>query len=184
MNLSTQEILIKSFENYYQQAYEDLGYRVNISANEKLINNFFKHLEKQGYPKYSIGQDFINRFLLFQFEYWLDKDLENKPTLNWFIGKKAIERFCNVEDWEQKSYFVSVNTAHLKDLKQSQQTSEYELEQKKKYHNQEHGFIHCIENTTLYSSCIPCITCKFKVNCKELLKENYPLLFKRRLKNV
>jgi hypothetical protein len=182
-NLDTHQLLIKTFEFYYQQLYKDSGYRLNIAANEKLIQNFFKLLLKRGYPEYSLGSDFINSYFSFQIEYWREKEIKRRPTLNWFIGEKAVNRFFDVKDWSTQSYFVTLNTQDIKPYEATTQDNEYETQLKKKHHNKEQGFVFCVENTSLYSTSPTCLSCRFKEDCKKLLKENYPLLWRKRLKS-
>ena len=176
--MGAKEVLIKIFENYYQQAFNDPSYRVNVESNTRLIEDFYRHLDKHGYVRHSIGENFLKRFLLLQFDYYITKDLKVKPQINWFIGKKAIDRFFAVEDWEQKLYFVSQSTKHLTDYEEPKKESEYEIRIKKKQ-----DIVTCVQNTSLYSKCLPCITCKHKLECQKMLKQNYPLLWKRRMVN-
>lgn len=176
------DLLIKTFEHYYRQVYNDLGYRVSVSDNEKLINNFFKILDKEGYPKHSIGLNFLNNYFAFQVEYWQTKETKIKPTLNWFIGKKAIDRYFDVEDRDLKNYFVTLNTQTITPYEEEKDKGDYEDKLRKANHNKDNGLLFCLENTSLYISSATCITCKFKEPCKKLLKENYPLLWRKRLK--
>jgi hypothetical protein len=178
--MSNFDLLIKIFENYYSQIYEE-GYRLNTDKSKVTIDKFFKALNKQGYVDESIGHSFLDHFVLFQIEYWQDKEIERKPTLNWFIGTKAIERYFEVEDWSQRNYFISKNTKNLTPLKLVNEKTQYEEYQKSLYHNTEKGFFNCIENTSLYSKCSLCFTCSYRLDCKTLLKKNYPLLYKKRL---
>lgn len=179
--MDTKELLVKVFEHHFRQYY-DKYYRLNQGSNEKLIDNFFKRLSKRGYHMTSIGEDFLNRWFRFHFEYWQDKEIKRKPTLNWFIGIKAINRFFDVEDVELKNYWVNKNTSNLSSLATEEEDNLYEESLKQRYLNTDYGLIFCLENTSLYSKCLPCIRCKFKEECKKLLKENYPLLWKRRMK--
>lgn len=52
---------------------------------------------------------------------------------------------------------------------------------KAEYHNTNRGFMWCVANTTLYfHKSSKCATCKFKNECKELLKEEYPKIYVKR----
>lgn len=177
-----QETIVKCFEHYYSQIYNETGYRANIKAYQKHLDNFPKLLEKNGYKVPSIGLEWINSFILFQLEYYLGLETTSKIKLNWLIGKKAFDRYNSVEDWKQKNYWISINTSHLTKFELEQkQDNEYEINHRKKHHNTESGFLNCIKNTTLYIKHPICISCNFKDQCKKLLKENYPLLWRKRL---
>ena len=179
--MDTQQLLINIFEHYYSQVHDSNGFRVNKEANQKTIDKFFDLVSEKGYHWSSIGEDFLDNFLRYQFDYWRDKEIERKPTFNWFIGKKAIERYFNVEDKGLSNYWVSLNTSNLTPYKASQnEISDYEIQQRRKFHNTDNGLLYCLENTSLYIKHISCITCKFKTECKTLLKQNYPLLYRRR----
>lgn len=182
MIFALDDLLIQIFEHYYLQAYKR-GYRVNKETHQSIIANFFKYLSKNGYFETSIGQNFLDQYIRFQIEYWHEKEIQRQPTLNWFIGKKAIERYFAIENREQSNYFVSLHTKDFKPFKiEDSEIPEHEIRARKIYHNTDKGLLHCLENTTLYNKCIPCLTCKTKEKCKELLKENYPLLWKKRMK--
>jgi hypothetical protein len=181
--LDIRELLVKTFEHYYQQTYGYLGYRLDVSENEKLISNFFKLLAKNGYPEHSLGSNFLNNYFSFQVEYWQTKDIKRKPTLSWFIGKKAIQRYFDIKDRDQKNYFVSLNTQTIQPYEEKQDKGHYEDQLRKLNHNKENGLLFCLENTSLYTTSATCLTCKFKESCKSLLKENYPLLWRKRLKS-
>ena len=178
--LNNSDLLISIFEHYYNQVYGN-NYRVNKDASRSLIENFYKRLTKKGYNLMSIGKNFLEIFILFQFEYWKEKETKRHPTLNWFIGKKAIERFEAVEDWDNKIYWILVNLEQLKPYELPQEPDNYENELRKKYLNTEQGLLFCLKNTTLYNGCIWCVMCKVKEECKLLLKENYPNLWKKRI---
>jgi hypothetical protein len=181
MNAKNFDLLIQTYEHYYKQVFSDNSYRVNASENEKLIENFFKLLDKNGYVENSIGINFLNAFFAFQIEYWQTKEIQRKPTLSWFIGKKAIERYFSVEDRELKNYWVNLNTQGINLYEQKQEGNNYEDQLRKTYHNKDNGLLFCLENTSLYTTSATCLTCKFKEDCKKLLKQNYPLLWRKRL---
>lgn len=179
--MTSDTLLIKIFEHYYSNIFEK-GYRLNVTPNEKLIENFFKRLKKRGYNESSIGENFLNNFFIFQFNYWKDKETNLTPKLNWFIGKSAIERYFSIENIEKSNYFVALNTSKIENYKQKEEEDySYKIELRKKRHNTKQGLLFCLEHTDLYIKCLPCITCIHKEECKKLLKENYPLLWKRRL---
>lgn len=180
--IDKKELIVLIYEHYHTQAFGSY-YRVDLEKNKSLIDNFFLSLKEYGYI-YSVGEYFLNKYIRFQIDYWINKDTTRSNSLSWVLGSKAIKRFFDVEDWESKEYWISKNTSHIRDYvsKKNEEQHNHEEYFKKQYHNTEKGFLNCIENTSLYSKTALCITCNYKAGCKKLLRENYPVLYKKRLK--
>ena len=171
-------MIVQIFEHYYSQIYKK-NYSLNLKDSQKHIDSFYKIFDKKGFGREVIGINFLERFLLFQFEYWGNKETARKPQLHWFVGKKAIDRFLEVDDWKLANYWANLNV-NVKPFRPPKEDSDYSIEQRKKYHNTKRGLQYCLEHTDLYKKCVPCLTCNYKNSCKTILKENYPLLYRRR----
>jgi len=179
--VDSKDLLIDIFEHYYRQIYNDSGFRVNKKSNDKLISNFFSLLEKEGYHLSSISSNLLEDYIRYQAQYWYSKDTNRKPTLSWFIGKKALFRYLSEEDPEQYGYWVSKNIGHLTPYNyKTFGISEYEIDLREKYRTSSNTLLLCLENTSLYIKHRVCLSCNHREECKALLKQNYPLLSRRR----
>ena len=172
----------KLFNTCYKAFYNDSKHfsDPNNVTNKKTINNFLNRLKK-AYNINSIGENWLRHYFRFQFNYWLDKETDRRITLQWVLGKKAFDRYEKIDNWEQVNYHIEKNTSFITfENEKNERNLDYENQQRSKYLNQDIGLLWCIENTSLYDKCSPCFRCKFKQECKELLKANYPNLYKSR----
>lgn len=196
---------IETFYSYfYRQKYKDHKFTFNrTKATESVCNSFLKLVDKK-YSLQSVGYDFLYDYFLFQFQYWHDLTLENKFSekivIAWIVGKKAFERWeeRNQEfDWQMETYPI-VNTYELdkKDVLtlckpyeepiqiQKSKSVPYDSSKRirKQFLNTQKGFATCVEFTTLFDPAdVSCIKCAYRTDCKELLKANYPRLYKERI---
>ena len=179
--MDIRSLLISVYEHYYSNVYEK-GFRLNEEKNSSLIDKFlFELLKAKGYHYTSIGENFLNNYFRFQFDYWKEKETERNPSISWFIGAKAVDRYFNVEDRQLSEYWVSKNTSNIPSYKAPEsQISEYEIAKRKTNKLKSETLLSCIESTSLYVNHIVCITCKSKIDCKKILKQNYPLLYRKR----
>lgn len=142
----------------------------------------------------SVGEDFIRKFVLYGIQSWFNKgsdiDYSKMIRFNWVIGRDAIERWRKlgqetnmeiVRNCLKKDYDIKPTRMHsdipavVVTLRKSEERFKAE------FHNENRGMMWCVANTTLYFHRSPlCATCKFKVECKKLLKQEYPLIYKRR----
>lgn len=172
----------KLFNTCYKAFYNDPKHFCdpNNINNKKSINNFLKCIEK-AYNIHSIGENWLRHYFRFQFDYWLDKEIDRRITLQWILGKKAFDRYQKVDNWEQVNYHIEKNTSFIIfENEKDNQENNYENQQRLLHLNEDIGLLWCIDHTSLYDKCSACFRCKFKAECKELLKMNYPNLYKIR----
>lgn len=162
-------------------------YRCN-DADSRCWDNF---VEEFGL---NIGEDFVTKFIKYGFHSWFNddspKDYSHSIRFSWVFGKEAIKRWRsnNVETnlfIIRKSHLrekMIVNTSTSRE-RQSIITTVRKAEENMKsmYFNTERGFAWCVANTTLYHhKSIKCCACKWRNDCKDILKKNYPIIFKKR----
>lgn len=141
-----------------------------------------------------IGEEFIRKFAEYGIQSWFNsgckRDYSRDIRFNWVFGKTAISRW--------KKYDISTNVYitriglkkehKINVLKRKSNLSKivsnvrpFEEKFKAEYHNTNRGFMWCVANTTLYfHKSSKCATCVFKNECKELLKQEYPKIYKKR----
>lgn len=161
-------------------------YRCN-DADEQAFETFLNE-----YPE--VGEIFVRDFLLYQFQSWFNEDSEKDYThsirFNWCFGKTAIAR------WKKHSAStnafivrkglksrVNVANNHLSNEIDSVFLAIRVTEEKFKglFFNEKRGLLWCRANTSLYyHKSSWCATCNFKEECKQMLKENYPKVYKLR----
>jgi len=184
------------YEFFYRKIYNQKLYTFCPSESaEKQIKNFINLLHKR-YNIESLGDQFIVNYFIFQFKYWIQLDIQafNKQiNLSYIIGPKAFQRYIDRDvefDWTLTSV-VFKKTEILKSqlLRVIEITSDrkdelrYEELEKQRFQKSDRQFLHCIENTTLYTpKSKHCLTCTEKIECKNLLEEKYPQIFYHRFK--
>lgn len=141
-----------------------------------------------------IGEEFVRKFAEYGIQSWFNsgakKDYSREIRFNWVFGKSAIERW-NKYDIATNVYItrIGLKTDHkinvlkrkttLPELLLSIRPAEEKF--KAEYHNTKRGLLWCVANTTLYFHKSPkCATCKFKTECKEILKQEYPKIYVKR----
>lgn len=176
------EIGYRHFTNNYAFEFDPEMNKQGVS-----IDNFIKLLNEK-YGEESIGINFLVSYFEFQFEYWMDKATQRRISLNWIIGKKAFQRWIDIDDDELSNYFACKNVGnvfvkykekHTLAIDYNTETS-FEKKEKLKYYNTEEGFINCIRTTTLFCKSITCFQCRFKKDCKAILKKQFPNIYERR----
>lgn len=137
-----------------------------------------------------IGPDFMNRWAQYQFQSWFNdgatRDYNHAIRYNWiFNGGSAVKRWNALS--EDKRQWV-VRTSLKKDYRvkrsnvpRSAPTALFttlrscEEEAKKRFYGTARGLLWCVANTTLYNHrSSQCVVCKFKSDCLETLKAEYP----------
>ena len=185
------------YQLFYQKMYGNDDYVFNPSEQAlKQINKFLVLLNER-YKLETIGVNFLITYFVFQFDYW--NKCEIKEKTNWsnriqltgIIGDKAFVRWNTRDinfDWTMyQSEFLrkyKIITREIKDFFKEEKTLitniAEELE-KKRFYQTDRGFLNCIQTTTLYNHHSKlCILCKSKVDCKTMLKTNYPKIYEIR----
>jgi hypothetical protein len=161
------------------------NFLLRLTDNEsKCLNSFLDFLNKK--YKGRIDDNFIKNYTKYQFSYWNRLQTRHKNgyiPISWIYGKKAITRWEQDVDWlkfRQNSDFSISEKANVK-LSFLTQIDTQEESHKQKYHNKNKGLAWCSYNTTLYNhKSTNCLTCIFKLQCKEMLKLNMPNVYKLR----
>lgn len=141
-----------------------------------------------------IGEDFIRKFAEYGIQSWFNsgarKDYSREVRFNWVFGKQAISRW-NKLGAATNAKIVSKNLKQKHKINVVKKKTDLakivvavrpiEENYKAAFHNTKRGFMWCVANTTLYfHKSAKCATCDFKVECKELLKNEYPKIFIKR----
>jgi hypothetical protein len=141
-----------------------------------------------------IGEEFVRKFCEYGIQSWFNsgakKDYSREIRFNWVFGKTAIARWKKY-DIDTNVYITRIGLKKDHKINVIKKKTEIpalistirpaEEKFKAAYHNTNRGFLWCIANTTLYfHKSSKCATCKFKNECKELLKKEYPKIYVKR----
>ena len=139
----------------------------------------------------NIGEEFVRKFTEYGIQSWFNpgaqRDYSRAVRFSWIFGSAAIKRW-NALSAETRTWVVrnSLKTDHkINTLKRTTRVPELviklrpvEEKFKSEFHNTNRGLLWCVANTTLYHHrSSHCTTCKFKENCKEILKSEYPKIY-------
>ena len=142
----------------------------------------------------NIGEEFIRKFVQYGVQSWFNsgstRDYSRAVRFSWIVGSAAIKRW-NALPAETRTWCVrsSLKKEHkINTLKHKSQISELltkvrpaEEAFKSEFHNTNRGLAWCIANTSLFfHKSGLCTTCEFKENCKEILRIEYPTVYKLR----
>lgn len=178
------EDLLVSYEFFYKKYYKNEQYQLPRTEKVvKLATNFFQFLRKQD-SYHSLGLEFLSKYLSLQMNYWEGLKIQSydgKLNFSLVFGPKAFERYKNRnQDFDYQLVFF--NTTHLKQLFRVVETVDnYQNPIKLVFHNTPKGFSTCLEQTTLYNHLeTACCECKFKDDCKIILKKKFVNIYKSR----
>lgn len=175
--------LDKAYEYFYRVLYKEEKYVFRPTQNtDKVAQKFLLEIEKK-FNSFSINS--FTNYLNYQFNYWERLILQNDKRINYtfLFGDKSLTRFLErkIEFDYQFEYTLLKKSIITSWFTVPKEVTNYNNPIRLRFLNTEEGFVHCIQQTTLYdprdSSCIKCI---HKESCKKLLKQNYPKLFKNR----
>ena len=139
----------------------------------------------------NIGEEFVRKFTEYGIQSWFNpgaqRDYSRAVRFSWIFGSAAIKRW-NALSAETRTWVVrnSLKTDHkINTLKRTTRVPELviklrpvEEKFKSEFHNTNRGLLWCVANTTLFHHrSSHCTTCKFKENCKEILKSEYPNIY-------
>lgn len=140
-----------------------------IGIPETQLESFRKALEKF-YDIESLDKWFYWNYFLFQFTYWSGKKtrFEGAIPLNWILGKKAVEKWrLKPENWNYWCFeFLKKRQLELPISFDKFNLREIESIDRKRYYNQEQGFLLCQELDLYDSKHKDCILCKFRKKCQ------------------
>ncbi len=194
---------VEVFFSYFHERKYGAGQKFRTSkTTEGYCDTFLKLLHKE-YNLHCVGNQFLWDYFLFQFNYWHELNLQNgfsdKIVIAWIVGKKAFKRWTQRDkefDWaidkseiieayglDQKYLFRLTESLHEKPQTKIQSVPfDSSKRIRKEYLNTDKGFAICIEQTTLFDpKDFSCLKCNNRTDCKELLRVNYPTLFKQRI---
>lgn len=185
------EDLFKGFYLFYKKKYNQ-NTSTSILTN-KISEKFLLLIDKR-WKIETISYKWLWGYLIYQWSYWEDCNIQSfnkKVNFSFIYGEKAFQRYIyrNVEFdyqmYENNSLLIkySINETDFFSLfKKITEKNTYQNPHKSIKHNTEEGFNNCILLTTLYDPLdSSCINCNFKYNCKEILKVNYPRIYKSRI---
>lgn len=158
------------------QLYSKTGQNISLkdSSFKVYLDGFIDILdEKVGLP--SIGTSYIRDYFIFQFNYWIDKNTRFGSTImpNWILGKAAFQRWMDKnEHWK---YFNSLFIKKYRIIFDRNFTrvdlEDVEELERKRFHNQDEGLIHCRDFSSYNKYSTYCKTCRFRRDCY-LLEKN------------
>jgi len=188
----TEQYLALSFQAIYRQTSNNPKYRyMSLVKDYKMLSNFIKLISTQ-YQLITLGDDFTNRYIEYQLQYWsaLQNVREYSGYFNiaWIFGPKAFQRWLKTGQYKQTLFdtnkiikFKSVNSESEK-LKPP---TDYEEVEKNKTENDNRRFDWCYITTSLYHPLSDhCKQCVCSDQCKLALQSEYPDMFKKRVTNV
>ena len=197
------------FDVYDEDLYTEFFRQVSLNKNfvykpknhgllkeQLIICRFIKWLNKEYNQQVDIN--FLIDYFKFQFSHYSGVNTQygkNVIMLHWIIGQKAIDRWKNRD--VRKKWLVRVKLKNEVELKLTQTYNninkkrkqnkfkdiyKYEENDKRRFHNTEKGFQYCLYTTTLYNPLSKlCESCKFNIDCRDILNVNHPKLYKERI---
>lgn len=154
-----------------------------------------------------VGYEWLVEYFKFQFDYWIWRIDNGKEyyqygyksiKFNWVVGQEARKKFLKQEDTIYKhKHTRSINKAEVTMLHKLKEYSPENLKalkevflhdkstsERERFYNTNEGLINCLAQTTLYNPDLGiCLRCNNRMLCRDLLKENYPKLYKNRIEN-
>lgn len=192
----------KFVEFYIQRLLKNPYYKYkSTKIDESCFENFLIWCDEQ-YDLTSLGRDFLEKYVEYQFDYWYalvrkkitDKNY-NSVRFSWIFGDKARQRWVKFQKDPKRISQYWLKIRQQRDIQFSDfvfQTNVKVLKihptdelERGRYLNTEAGLLWCIDNTDLFhplSQC--CAECIYQSNCKKLLVENYHHLSKVRNVNI
>lgn len=178
----------------------DLYIELLEQVTKKQQNVKCNDIDKRGWDAFmdhyndNVGEEFIRKFAQYGFQSWFndgsDVDYSKRIRFGWVFGMAAIKRWnalgaeTNVyitrTDLKVKNKINNITTeTKFPELLTVLRPAEEKF--KESYLNTQKGMAWCMANTTLYfHKSSNCVVCKFKCECKKVLKENYPKVNKLR----
>jgi len=161
-------------------------YNSNAVIDDNLIVDFLIEVHKK-INLNSISAEWIYNYLIFQFDYWKSKNVHhgNRMSAKKIFAKKSLQRYFSRSDkfnWYNAKLSLKqfdIGDDILYQFRKKQQSSTtYDDIERVRFHNTNKGFANCIEMTTLYDKRSGlCQTCRFRKQCKELLRQNYKAIY-------
>lgn len=189
----TDRLIQKSFEYFFRKVYKQEKFQFHFTPyNLKIYETLLKEIDKRVNTT-SLGKQFVWRYCIFQFTYW-DELIIDTPSsrvgFSHIFGKKAIDRYFTRDkeyDWQFDSPEISLKyklstlefNSHVDPKKDKLEHTNSGI--RLRFLNTDKGLATCLSQTTLFDrKDSSCLLCNFQTECKELLKTNYPTIYKNR----
>lgn len=184
--------IYKLYEFFYKKVIHFEDFKFNPSKKDiSCLHNFFEEIDKR-IGTSSLGKKWYFDFVAYQFQFYSQikySRSQGRVYFNFIFGKKAIERFFNKRDsWSYylqlffNKYDISFEQVSKVYYKRNLIDSSYEDRVRRSVEGEER-FSNCIMNTTLFNQFSEvCKSCNINQECKSVLKELYPLIYKQREK--
>lgn len=185
--------IYKAFLFFMKQEYgvrKTLNNRI-IEFSEKFIDLLQKH-----YHLDQLGEDFLWRYFIFQFNFWKKAKLKKgvEIDISFVVGKKAFQRFLDRNqdfDWQllndkrnynQKDFNIIVGIEEEESSSFKEQDGvDIDDIYRRKFHNTERGFAYCLTYTLLCNmNSNFCKECKFIELCKGKQAIMFPSVYRSR----
>lgn len=165
--------------------------KVNYKCNNgdtAAWNNFILDAPK------NIGETYMKQLIEYGIQSYFNDSCSdaqrNNIRFSWMISESALKRWKKTDIKTnvyvtriglKKHYDVNVSKHKSKLCLIAMEIRPVEESFKSRFFNTKKGLLWCIANTTLYyHKSSYCASCKFKNECKDILKENYPNIYKKR----
>lgn len=193
INRGDLRLVVDTYKFYYEKVNGMNNFIFKMTdSRAKMIENFiiqFKDLNKTKL----LQETSLKRFFDYQFNYWYKRDAKYGKgvsiQIEWIIGKQALDRWIKLNK-THISYVVRKNLKKDVDFSTKETKKEnwkliepqdYDESRKKRFLNSDIGLESCTLNTNMYNhKSKNCMVCIYSSECKELLKEIYPVIYKIR----
>lgn len=139
----------------------------NLDRKRKLANTLLSKFDE-------VDEELIINYILFQFERYKDTKTrfgKGKIQFNWIVGDKAYQRWTNkstswkywVTSYEKK---IGYQRKQEKEEINHEGKLEYERRERRRFYNDERGYVHCQENELFDRFSNECFYCQYKEICR------------------
>ena len=178
-----EKLIFRYYEYFYSRMSGFLNFDFTpTEKDKKIVENFLKLLQKEGYDLNGLGEDFFWKYFCFSFNYWFGKNTRNglnKPMFSWIIGPENYKRWINKS--EDYKYWYENNLLRFCDIKNSDiftkniiemdqiASIEYMEREKERFYNEDKGIMNCLAFTNLYDiNSNLCLGCINNISCKTI----------------
>ena len=169
--------------------------QVAYKCNDHDVNGWNKFVDYYTQQNIEIDKSFVYNFLKYGLQSWFNPSCTESHKRNcrfsWIFGGEAIKRY-NALNTKARAEVVRKGVQvdlreHIKVKTTTDASLMYlsvrnsEEKMKQEFHNTKRGITWCIANTTLFfHKSSLCASCMYKVDCKQMLKDNFPKIYKLR----
>jgi hypothetical protein len=195
--------MVAKKRNMYRYAVDEFIEMINILQNRQVaykcndndVQSWNKFVDYYDSKNIEINKSFIHEFLKYGLHSWFNPSCTESHKRNcrfsWVFGGEAIKRY-NALDVKVRANIVRKGVQvelreHIKVKTTTKASLVYlsvrksEEDMKRQFHNTKKALTWCVANTTLFfHKSSLCASCKDKVDCKQILKQNYYKVYKLR----